>query len=454
VKNALSAAFSSAILLFEAFFSAHANASVPSRFDWKISKEETRRATAGYTDSMSYVVGDAIDFKISCPATYFRLEAIRVGYYGGNQGQRVFQSERNQCINQSTRDSKKWKSNFQVSTDSFPDGMYLFVIRDSDKYSSYIPVILREKVIKAKTIFSVPTMTMQAYNTWTGADTYDGSNGFESRLRVVDFRKPFDQGNGSGKYLRYVHSLIVYLEKLKIDVGYVADTDIHFDKSLLVNRKVFISAGHDEYWSMQERQNVIDAREKGLATIFFGANAGYWNTRILKSEIDGHLDIEIFKSFEEDPNQKNATIKFRDLGRSETELTGLEYKCFPARGNLKIIERDSFVFKGIKNFERMNLEGLVGPEVDSLVSNSSGSGKVVNLAEARVRCGTKWYAPRFGRMNMVLVPANGTFGGIFATGTMGWVTKGLNSSEKSDIGNFTRIVTKNVIEKALKEPLR
>jgi hypothetical protein len=424
------------------------------KFNWKIKKEETRRSTAGYSDSMSYIVGASIKFKISCPATDFYLEAIRVGYYEEGQGKRIFTSKKTRCLDQSKRDSRYWKANLEISTSSFPHGMYLFVIRDSDKYSSYIPIILREKVAKAKAVFSVPTMTMQAYNSWTGADTYGGPDGFESRLRVVDFRKPFDEGNGAGKYLRYVHPLIVYIEELGLDVSYVADTDLHFDKKILSNKQVLITAGHDEYWTMQERETVIQARKRGLNTVFFGANAGYWNTRLLRSNPDSHVVMEIYKSAEEDPNKENPTIKFRDLGKPEPELTGLEYKCFPARGNLELKQPQSFVFQGVTDFENLDLEGLVGPEVDSLLSNSSTLGTVINLAEARVRCGTKWYAPRFGQMNMILVTSDGSAGGNFSTGTMGWVTKGLSASEKSDIGGFTRVVSKNVLEKALQGPLR
>ncbi len=424
------------------------------KFNWKVKKEETRRSTAGYSDSMSYVVGTSIDFKISCPATDFYLEAVRIGYYGGDQGKRIFQSSKTSCIDQSKVDSQQWKSNLQINTNSFPHGMYLFIIRDSDRYSSYIPIILREKTARAKAVFSVPTMTMQAYNTWTGADSYGGADGFDSRLRVIDFRKPFDEGNGAGKYLRYVHPLIVHIERLELDVSYVADTDLHFDRKLLSNKKAFISAGHDEYWTIQERANVIKARESGLNTIFFGANAGYWNTRLQKSPTSKHLTMEIYKSLDEDPDKENSTIKFRDLGKPETELTGLEYKCFPARGSLEVKEPQSFVFNGIQNLNSLDLEGLVGPEVDSLVSTGIDFGKVINLAEARVRCGTKWYAPRYGHMNMIIATTNGKAGGNFSTGTMGWVTKGLSAPEKSDIGKFTRTVTKNVLERAVLGPLR
>jgi hypothetical protein len=216
---------------------------------------------------------------------------------------------------------------------------------------------------------------------------------------------------------------------------------------------VFISAGHDEYWTMQERENVIKARESGLNTIFFGANAGYWNTRLQKSKTDGSLTMEIYKSKEEDPNKRNATIKFRDLGMPETDLTSLEYKCFPAKGDFVVKQPNSFVFKGLENIGDLNLDGLVGPEVDSLVSSSTENRTVVNLGEARVRCGTKWYAPRFGRMNMILSRDASASGGNFSTGTMGWVTKGLSAPESSDIGRFTRIVSKNVLEKSMQGPL-
>ena len=442
------------LILAGALLNPHSSAMAYEKFNWKIKKEETRRSTAGYSDSMSYAVGASIEFKISCPAKDFYLEAVRIGYYEGDQGKRISQSKKIPCLDQSRLDSKQWKTNAQINTGSFPHGMYLFIIRDSDDYSSYIPIVLREKSAKAKAVFSVPTMTMQAYNTWTGADTYGGADGFESRLRVVDFRKPFDEGNGAGKYLRYVHPLIVHIERLKLDVSYVADTDIHFDKKILADKKVFISAGHDEYWTTQERENVIKAREGGMNTIFFGANAGYWNTRLEKSSTRKSITMEIFKSKDEDPNKKNPTIKFRDLGKPEPELTGLEYKCFPGRGSLEVKEPQSFVFNGIKDFSNLDLEGLVGPEVDSLLSSSSKIGTVVNLAEARVRCGTKWYAPRYGQMNMIISTATGQSGGNFSTGTMGWVTKGLSAPEKSDIGSFTRIVTKNVLEKAIQGPLR
>jgi len=81
------------------------------------------------------------------------------------------------------------------------------------------------------------------------------------------------------------------------------------------------------------------------------------------------------------------------------------------------------------------------------------NGKIINLAEARVKCGKKWYIPRYATMNMIVGYSNNGQGGLFSTGTMGWVQKGLSSNEQSDIGVFTRAATKNVLLAALVGPL-
>jgi len=36
--------------------------------------------------------------------------------------------------------------------------------------------------------------------------------------------------------------------------------------------------------------------------------------------------MDIYKSSKEDPNKLYPTVKFREINKSESELTGLEYK--------------------------------------------------------------------------------------------------------------------------------
>src|SRR6185437_3938612 len=49
--------------------------------------------------------------------------------------------------------------------------------------------------------------------------------------------------------------------------------------SVLTNHKLFISSGHDEYWSGNERANVQAALNAGVNLAFFSGNEMFWKTR-------------------------------------------------------------------------------------------------------------------------------------------------------------------------------
>ena len=49
--------------------------------------------------------------------------------------------------------------------------------------------------------------------------------------------------------------------------------------SLLLNHKLYLDAGHDEYWSGQQRTNVQAARDAGVNLAFWSGNEMYWRTR-------------------------------------------------------------------------------------------------------------------------------------------------------------------------------
>src|SRR5690606_8444248 len=46
-----------------------------------------------------------------------------------------------------------------------------------------------------------------------------------------------------------------------------------------LNHDVFLSVGHDEYWSQGRRDAVTAARDAGVHLAFFSANEIYWKTR-------------------------------------------------------------------------------------------------------------------------------------------------------------------------------
>ena len=56
--------------------------------------------------------------------------------------------------------------------------------------------------------------------------------------------------------------------------------------SLIQNHKLYLSVGHDEYWSGPQRTNVEAARDAGVNMAFFSGNEVLWRTR-WENSIDG-----------------------------------------------------------------------------------------------------------------------------------------------------------------------
>ena len=66
-----------------------------------------------------------------------------------------------------------------------------------------------------------------------------------------------------------------------------ASTPTGWAPTHLIGHKAFISVGHDEYWSGEQRANVEAARDAGVNLLFWSGNEVYWKTRWETSICDG-----------------------------------------------------------------------------------------------------------------------------------------------------------------------
>ncbi len=75
--------------------------------------------------------------------------------------------------------------------------------------------------------------------------------------------------------------MVRWLEENGYDVSYIGGVDIDAcAASLLQQHKVFMSVGHDEYWSANQRATVEAARDAGVNLAFFSGNQIFWKTRV------------------------------------------------------------------------------------------------------------------------------------------------------------------------------
>lgn len=111
---------------------------------------------------------------------------------------------------------------------------------------------------------------------------------------MVSFNRPYQykgearSGVGAGDFLTmnadsvypaskagWEYNMVRWLDKEGYDVTYASNLDTHEDRSRLSGRKAFLSAGHDEYWSWEMRDNVEALRNAGVNLAFFSANTAH-----------------------------------------------------------------------------------------------------------------------------------------------------------------------------------
>jgi hypothetical protein len=69
--------------------------------------------------------------------------------------------------------------------------------------------------------------------------------------------------------------------------------------NLIQNHRLFLSVGHDEYWSGQQRANVEAARDAGVNLSFWSGNEVYWETRFAPSISAGAQPYRTLVSYKE-----------------------------------------------------------------------------------------------------------------------------------------------------------
>jgi hypothetical protein len=265
----------------------------------------------GYATSMSVNVGETEFFKIKTPASAYHIEILRLGYYGGN-GARLVASgisptahlpqSQPECLKEPSTgliDCGNWGVSAQWTVPSNAvSGVYIALLTRSDTGGkSQIVFLVRNDASHSKILLQTSDATWEAYNAYGGnslyACTVDCPPGEPKAYKgayAVSYNRPFDGSlstDNGASYLYYAeYQMIRWLEKNGYEVSYTTQDEVDRNGALLKNHQIFMSSGHDEYWSAGQRASVEAAREAGVNLAFFSANELFWKTR-WGSSIDG-----------------------------------------------------------------------------------------------------------------------------------------------------------------------
>ena len=320
----------------------------------------------GFSAEISVNRGETVHFKIDTDSTNYRIDIYRLGYYGGNGARKIITLLQTTASNQPAPltnnasiglvDAGNWSvtASWTVPTDASLgalciSGVYLahLVRQDGTFGENHIPFIVRDDGVSHDIVFQTSDTTWHAYNGWGGYSLYGGTTAeSDGRAYKVSYNRPIATRDGIGLYAGNQDSLfgeeiaaIHWLEANGYDVCYIAGVDTDRSGAVeLLKHKVFLSVGHDEYWSGQQRANVEAALTAGVNLAFWSGNEVFWKTRWEPSTDGSATPYRTLVCYKEtrddkviDPNDPpTCTCTWRDprfsppgdAGRPENALTG------------------------------------------------------------------------------------------------------------------------------------
>src|SRR5437867_3711351 len=258
---------------------------------WDISGANAGDPTLqGFATDISVNIGGTVHFKVKTTASTFGIDIYRLGYYGGF-GARKIASLPNvagrvqpSCVSDATTglvDCGNWieSASWTVPTTAV-SGIYLAKLTRFDTGgASHIVFVVRDDAGHSDLLLQTSDTTWQAYNRYGGNSLYTGAPA--GRAYKVSYNRPFTTRDylASSFLFDAEYPMVRLLEANGYTVSYFTGVDSARLGSEILDHKIFLSVGHDEYWSGTQRANVEAARNAGVNLAFFSGNLMFWKTR-------------------------------------------------------------------------------------------------------------------------------------------------------------------------------
>lgn len=314
---------------------------------------------AGYAYPPSINLGETVTLFVDTSAERYRIEIYRLGYYGGLGGRLVHtvddlsgeaQPDCQQEAQTGLLSCSNWNVSYELSVPpEWVSGVYWAkLVRPDTGGESYALFVVRDDERDAPILYQQSLFTFHAYNNYGGKSLYTvNSTGCPTvattpRAVAVSLQRPYslDQitiGRSFNHVLHVEFPVFRWLEQQGYDLSYTTNLDVHragteAAPNELLDHQVFLSVGHDEYWTHEMRDAVEAARDQGVNLGFFSSNVSYWRVRLEADPWTGEPDSVVitYKTTENGVNDPSGdlTSTFRDPERTaepENSLVGIQY---------------------------------------------------------------------------------------------------------------------------------
>ena len=336
--------------------------------------------------------------------------------------------------------------------------------------ASHIYFVVRDDASRSDILFQTADTTWQAYNRYGGHCTYGRLDpdhprlyGGPPRAYKVSYNRPLET-----RHYRAVNTVfnaeypfVRFLEANGYDASYTTGVDSDRRGELIANHRLFLSVGHDEYWSGRQRRNVEAARDAGVHLGFFSGNEVFWKTRFEPS-IDGSEEPyrtlvtykETHSNAKIDPMPDVWTGTWRDSRpfnpegpQPENALTGTIFTVNAWRNDPIIVPAEYAQLRFWRNTDvarlkpgerAVLLKGLLGHEWDEDLDNGFRPPGLFRLSETTIDnvpyvqdCGSVFDSGTATHHLTLYRHASGAL--VFGAGTVQWAW-GLDAHHDTETG--------------------
>jgi len=304
---------------------------------WQLANPAKNHEIEGYASATSVNAGSSISLyvRVDNPAVYgtYTASVYRMGWYNGAGGRLMTTvgplTSQGGTTGQpiptmdpyGTFDCAWSLSNSLAIPSTWTSGVYLVKLQTSldasgNRKESYIIFTVRNDSLTTDILFQSSVTTWQAYNNWPGVARggkalYPLLSSGSVEAVKVSFNRPYaiavDQtaaaGVGAGEFLTneninpsfggggglmngWEYPMVRFLEREGYDVSYMTDIDLYNAAFVTPNiftaasHLAFLSVGHDEYWTLEMRDQIKFRRDHGVNLGFFSSNVMFHQSRL------------------------------------------------------------------------------------------------------------------------------------------------------------------------------
>ncbi len=273
---------------------------------------------SGYAWPLSVFTGQEIKFYTSSTNPHISAQFVNFGWHNNTLTEialapafNIQSSLQRSALICSQENGFDWPLSYVFKPPfNWGSGYYFLKLSNRSGEISYIPFIVKNGDARSEILVLANT------NTWTAYNTYGINGNYTQSYQLNNtFKRPMniDPNYFSGGPVECLPSEVLFFAWLRhnnFSIDVISDFDFHSHSYLRSDYKCLVMHSHPEYWSAQQRSNLVGYLQSGGNLAYLGGNGIYAEITYTSGGQINFLRPELF----------------RLKGQDETQILGVSYQ--------------------------------------------------------------------------------------------------------------------------------